>query len=255
MINYKDLKYFSLVLAGIVLLSLGCEKDKNAESGFMNLHFDHSVDGDVLELEKLKYLSPVGHPYSVVRLKYYISNIALVKMDGSKMPFEQIHYVDAEDANSRSLELGEVPAGEYTGLSFTFGLDEATNIDSGLPNTQANLNMEWPIPGDQGYHYMKFEGRYDSLGSGVINNFNIHTGATMGNQNFVEVNLPLDQNMNVDGNNWQIDLDMDLNEWLQNPNSFDFAEFGPMIMMNQNAQRLIKENGSTVFSIKAVNQN
>ena len=101
--------------------------------------------------------------------------------------------------------MGEIPAGDYNRISFTFGLNETVNVDGGLPNTQENVNMEWPIPGDQGYHYMKFEGRYQVNGMGDQKNFNLHTGATGGNQNFIEVSVPFSA-MTVDGTAPVIDV-------------------------------------------------
>ncbi|MDH3650830.1 MAG: hypothetical protein OEQ53_14185, partial [Saprospiraceae bacterium] len=188
---------------------------------------------------------------SVHRLKYYISNLRLVKEDGTFFDPAVVHYCDISEEETNRFQLDNVPAGTYRGISFTYGLDESLNVDDGLPRTQTNINMEWPIPGDQGYHYMKFEGKYDSLGTGVIKNFNLHTGATMGNQNYIDFNFDIPA-ISIDGNQWSIDLVMDLNEWLQNPHTWDFATYGPMIMMKQDAQEVLKANGKTVFTVASV---
>jgi hypothetical protein len=246
----KIIKLISGLLFALILLSQwSCKKDK--DPGFITLVFNHTVAGEALEFENIIYPARAGHIYSVIRLKYYVSNFNLHNANGSIVEVNKVHYRDAEMEETKSLSLGEIPYGDYNKISFIFGLDEETNVDGGLPNTQTNINMEWPIPGDQGYHYMKFEGKYDSLDMGVIKNFNLHTGATMGNQNYVEVSLPL-SSFSVDGNSWKINLEMDLNEWLQNPNVYDFEEFGSLIMMNQTAQSVLKANGATVFSISSV---
>jgi len=248
--NFKVLTSFLSVF--VLALFMGCDKD--AESGSISIAFDHKVGTEALELENKAYQSLAGHPFYIYRLKYYVSEIELHQADGTSISFENIHYRDIADENTRMLDLGDIPAGDYNRLTFTFGLEEAINIDGGLPNTQTNVNMEWPIPGDQGYHYMKFEGKYDLNGTGELKNFNLHTGATGGNQNYVEVSLPINE-MSVDDNNLSLLLEMDLMEWLQNPNTYDFEEFGAMIMMNQNAQTILKENGQTVFSISDVISN
>lgn len=246
----KNLKLFAFLLGALTMLfTMSCSED--ATPGSVNLLFDQNVDGEELVLETKAYQSSAGHPFYVHRLKYYISEITLHNKNGSAVEFENIHYRDLADENTRLLNLGEVSEGEYNRISFTFGLEEVINIDGGLPNTQTNVNMEWPIPGDQGYHYMKLEGRYDSLGTGVLKNFNLHTGAARGNQNYIEMSLPLTE-FNINDNTWSIMLEMDLAEWLKNPNTYDFNEFGPMIMMNQNAQEILKENGKTVFSVVAL---
>ena len=100
---------------------------------------------------------------------------------------------------------------------------------------------------------MKFEGKYDLYKSGEIRSYNIHLGATKGNQNYFHVSLPLPPLM-MNGSNWQIQLGMDLNEWFQNPEIYDFEEFGQAIMMNQDAQEHLRENGLTVFSVMSVDK-
>jgi hypothetical protein len=251
MINAKPLDFIFLVFA--ILLTVGCKKDE-AGFGTITLNFDHNVGGQNLELEQLKYNSLAGHVYSVVNLRYYVSNFVLRKSDGGILNVDEIHYRDIHDPATRSLVLRNIPDGDYTSLTFVFGLDEDTNVDGGLENTVENINMEWPIPGDQGYHYMKLEGRYDSFGTGVIKNYNLHTGATGGNQNYVEVTLPLSV-VAMESNSWNVIVMMDINEWLQNPQTYDFDEFGPNIMMNQAAQVILKANGATVFSISSVTKN
>ncbi len=198
------------------------------------------------------YHCAAGHKFQVHRLKYYLSNFNFQNADGTEFQSGHVQYIDLEDPSTLSMVLQDVPQGEYTGMSFIIGLDELTNVDGGLPNTLTNINMEWPLPGDQGYHYMKLEGRYDSLGMGPVKNFNLHTGATGGNQNYVQVQLPFANSINVTGGTWNINLVMDLNEWLQNPHVYDFEAFGPMIMANQDAQQMLKENGADVFSVRAI---
>jgi hypothetical protein len=247
--KYTFLKIFTLTF---ILLSLfSCKKD--SEVGTITLRLNHEVDGEQLEIEQIKYLSKAGHAYSVVNLKYYLSQIVLHENKGSTFSSDNVHLFDILNPASEQYEMQDVPNGDYTSISFIFGLDETTNVDGGLENNFENINMEWPIPGDQGYHYMKFEGRYDSLATGIIKSFNIHTGATMGNQNYFELTLPFSK-MALRSNSWTINLSMDLNEWFQNPNTFDFA-IREMIMTNQTSQEMLKANGATVFSITSVTKN
>lgn len=248
----KKLTFISLiptVFITLLFLFSGCKKD--ATIGFVQINFDHNVGGQDLAFNDTWYTCAAGHKFAVTRLKYYVSNFTLHESGGNDFTTNIVHYRDLEYPETASLLLSDVPNGEYTSLSFIIGLDAATNVDGGLPNTTTNINMEWPIPGDQGYHYMKFEGRYDSLGTGVIKNYNLHFGASGGNQNFVEITLPLNS-LKMNGDGWNINLNMDLNEWLQNPNTYDFEEFGSMIMANQDAQQTLKENGATVFSVTSV---
>lgn len=245
--KFLPLLLFFLVL-GISISS--CKKDESRPA--FQLSFEHEVAGQDLVMFTQWYDCAVGHKFQVHRLKYYLSNFIFHKADGTEFQTGKVHYIDLEDPSTLTLQMLDVPDGEYTGMSFIIGLDEQTNVDGGLPNTLTNINMEWPLPGDQGYHYMKFEGRYDSLGVGVVKNFNLHTGATGGNQNYIQVQLQFDNAINVTGGTWNIHLMMDLNEWLQNPHVYDFETFGSMIMANQDAQQMLKENGADVFTVKAI---
>ncbi|HHH50513.1 MAG TPA: hypothetical protein ENK52_06010 [Saprospiraceae bacterium] len=240
-------KVLILAFFGMMLFSFtACNKD--AKPGNVTIYLDHNVAGKALVFDEMNYTSKAGHPFQVSRLRYYISNVKLHQADGTTFEMEGVHYRNAKEEDTRTLILKDIPAGDYNKITFTYGLDENTNVDGGLENTQTNIGMEWPIPGDHGYHYMKFEGKYDSNGSGTIKNFNLHTGATKGNQNYINMSLDL-PTVKIDDNNWDIHLDMDLNQWLENPNTWDFDEFGPMIMMNQTAQEVLKANGATVFKI------
>ncbi len=241
-----------LTLPFALLLFYGCDKEGESADSIVHLNFDHTVGGEELQLNDTWYPGAAGHPFQVGRLKYYTSNFALENAGSGRFELHEVHYRDIENPETRTLEWRGVLPGEYNGISFIFGLDEAANVNGGLPNTTTNINMEWPLPGDQGYHYMKFEGRYNRQGSGDIKPFNLHTGATGNNQNYVRVILPFHHPVKMSGGAWQICLNMDLNEWLQNPHIYDFETFGPMIMANQNAQQLLKENGASVFSLSTV---
>ena len=244
-------KLFGLAVLAILTV-MSCNKDP--EPGTIVLNFEHEVASQSLELDNMVYTSLAGHPFSVSRLKYYVSNFSFHNTDGTIYNTDVVHYREEGVDETKSLTLKDVPAGTYNKVSFIYGLDAATNVDGGLENTVTNQNMEWPIPGDQGYHYMKFEGRYDLLGTGEIKNFNLHTGGTMGNQNFVEITVSLPSNIEIDNNSWDVDMMMDLNEWLQNPNTYDFDQYGQAIMMNQAAQEVLKANGVNVFDVDNVKQ-
>ena len=233
----------------VILLMTACKEDP--EPGTVVLNFEQKVGNQALQFDNMIYTSPAGHPFLLSRLKYYVSNISLHNTDGTSYDTDIVHYREEGVDETKTLTLEKVPAGTYDRISFIYGLDENINVDGGLENTLTNINMEWPIPGDQGYHYMKFEGRYDSLATGVIN---LHTGATQGNQNYIPFTINLPSPITIDKNSWEVDMMMDMMEWLQNPNVYDFAEFGQAIMMNQNAQLVLKANGADVWSVDKVVQ-
>ncbi len=252
---------YSLSVALILLSLYSCHKDP--QKGHLIVHMTQKVGDKALELNKMVYQSPAGHPYQVSKLKYILTEFELADKDGNTVKYEGGHLTDLTDSTSMAIDF-EVPPGEYTQFSFTYGLSKANNVKSYLPNTQAYQNMYWPktlgdtsVPSaqrDPGFHYMQYEGRYDSLGSGVIKVFNLHTGPTYGADNSFVVHLPFSQNVTIDNNTWEVNLVMDLQEWLQNPNLFDYETFGPAIMPQQAAQDLLKANGQTVYSLDQLSE-
>lgn len=247
--NIKPVFFLGILL--ILVIFSACKK--KATDGTVNLIFEHVVDGEEVILNDYVYTCAAGYDFSVIRLKYYVSNFVLTRDDGTEYRLDEVHYRELGVDATRMLELVDVPPGTYTSLSFIHGIDEDTNVPGGLPNTITNINMEWPLD-PPGYHYMKFEGKYKMPGTEEIKAYNTHTGPTGGNQNYIQFTLPLN-NMEVGDNVWDITLVMDLNEWYQNPQNYDFEEFGSEIMENQAAQEVLKANGADIFSIASMEVN
>jgi len=236
---------FVALIAIIAALTLNsCTND--VASGTLQLKLRETVGQQNVVFDDMAYEAMAGHTYSVITLRYYLSRLQLKTKSGATLNLADVLYRDARNADNVVLTMKDIPNGEYTALEFIFGLDEVMNVDGGLENTLQNINMEWPIPGDQGYHYMKFEGKYDTYHTDTIRSFNLHLGAAGGNQNYFKVTLPLSSCV-IDGNTWGITVAMDVNEWLQNPNMYDFETYGAAIMMNQDAQEVLRENGASVF--------
>ena len=243
MANIRPTPVVIMAVAAIAVAACG------RTTGSVVLSFDHEIAGELLVFDNIRYVSRAGHPYSIATLQYYVSDISLNTPAGNGIDLDVVHYRDARDESTRQLVLESIPSGRYDSLTLKIGLNEQRNVDGGLPNTVTNMNMEWPIPGDIGYHYMKLEGKFEH--EGRIRNFAIHTGATQRNKNYVTATIPLGE-FYVQREASSLTIIMDLNEWLQNPNTYDFAADGSMIMMNQEAQEVIQANGQTVFEAKVL---
>tara|TARA_B100001540_G_C15630701_1_gene562029 strand:+ start:66 stop:812 length:747 start_codon:yes stop_codon:yes gene_type:complete len=244
----KNILTFFVV--SVLILLVSCKKEQDSsKKGNVNLSFNHKVGTEKLEFNIIKYTTPAGHDYEIRTLKYFISNITFSKTDGSKVVYEKPIYIDAETPSTLNYNNIRLPIGFYESIGITFGIDSLMNITDTL-TTVEEASMAWP-EGNQGggYHYMKLEGTYDSLGVDSINrNYNIHTGPIMGNS--FDVKVTFDNSaftINEDGLNFEIT--MDINEWFTNPHNYDFADYGHMIMMDMTAQMQLKENGPSVFSI------
>lgn len=247
------LKYTStlfLVLMIFVLTFQACKNDDNpqpTESAVL-FKFEHYIDGNPLTFNQILYTNAFGNKYSVETLKYFISNIRLTRDDGTEILVDGEYYVDATDeSTTQPLDGVDIPVGDYTSISFVFGLNEDNNIAGRFPNPPEN-NMEWPPALGTGYHYMKLEGKIDS--TGTINNYQAHTGPTNGTQNFIEVTLP-ESSFTAGGSAMMLKIRMNINNWWENPNTLDLNTVTG-IMGNQQMQLKLKANGENVFSFAGV---
>jgi hypothetical protein len=236
----------SVFFTGFVFLA-GCAEE--TLPGTLEINLRHKVGDKDLILHEWIYDSPAGHPYKVRRLQQLLSDFELIRTDGTVVPFDMYHFYEFGRNDLRSFQLKQIPPGEYDRMGFVFGLDEEKNKDNAFPDDYDMIGFKWPSLLGVGYHYMRFEVTADSLGSGVIKDFNLHTGATDGNQNFLRFAFQVDPFV-IDGNEYKLDLVMDLEEWLQHPEIYDFEEFGFGIMGNQQAQEILKANGVDVFSLE-----
>lgn len=213
------------------------------------LDFTHEINGANFLFDTITYAHPAGQPYSVQTLKYFVSNIVLYKTNGDSVYMDVAHYVDGRESATQTFTYSEsIENTSYSGIAFIFGLDETKNVTGAYLNPPENL-MEWPVPMGGGYHYMKLEGKYDSLG--LIKNYNVHTGATMGVPHHFKVNLV--EPFVVTDNQVHMELNMELNNWFQNPTLFDFDAFGSAIMGDQVAQQIFVDNATDVFSLTIIN--
>ena len=232
------------LLAAVALSS--CKKDENETAPDVQIIIDllHYIDNEELELNNIKYTNAFGNQYSVARLQYFISDFRLEKSDGTEVFIDEEFYVDGSLESSMTLTPGTViPAGDYSSVSFIFGLSAAKNTPGRFPNPPEN-NMEWPPALGSGYHYMKLEGKVDS--AGVINNFQAHTGPTHGNQNFIEIELQ-GSSFTASESAVNLSIKMDINKWWVSPHTFDLNKM-TMVMGNQEVQQKLHDNGLDVFS-------
>ena len=160
--KYFLIKY-TLVLFTFAGLFTACKKDPEPEPipdtvGPLTLEFEHVVGNDALALNPQQYTNANGDQFQVTTFKYYISNIVLIKADGStfKQP-ESYYLIDQEQPNSKLITLENVPSGEYTGLTFTVGVDSTRNVSgaqTGALDPTQGMFWSW----NTGYIFLKLEG-------------------------------------------------------------------------------------------------
>jgi hypothetical protein len=150
-----------------VLISVSCANDAEPSApGTLEFHFDNIVgDADLqLNTSNTPYTNAKGEAFKLTRVKYYVSSIKLKTSDGTVYadPVESdgsagYYLIDEADPESQEIELEDVPAGDYTEVTFTIGGD--TNlinmgITTGPLATTNGLFWDWTF----GYIFMSLEG-------------------------------------------------------------------------------------------------
>lgn len=187
----KNLKiYFLLILAVTAFVS--CENDDAAVAGNVILEFDNTfknttiVLGGASSASATQNTSALGQLHHFSELKYVISNIRLIKSDGTEIPYN-INNLDKgaaviNQAKPLSLQyiMHDIPAGEYKQLKFGLGVKKELNVldqmrfpvfyeTAGANDTK--MMWEWGT----GYRFTKIEGFYDTDNKEM----SVHTGSTV----------------------------------------------------------------------------
>lgn len=150
--------FFAVALMVIGLTS--CKKNDATinGTGTLKLHFENVVNGEDLVLNTQTYHNAANEAFNISAFKYYVTNIELTKADGSvyKAPDSYL-LVDQSVESSLKPTLEQVPAGDYTKISFTIGVDSASNFKEAQTGALDPANgMFWDSK--EGYIFVKLAG-------------------------------------------------------------------------------------------------
>lgn len=187
----KKLK--KILLAAVVLSALiSCSKSDSPAANNVILHFNNTfksstiVLGDAASTTATTNTSAEGQVHHFSELKYVISNIRLIKADGTEIPYN-INDMDkgatvVNQAKTATLDytLSNIPSGEYKQIKFGLGVKPELNTldqakfpkfyaEAGANDTR--MMWEWGT----GYRFTKLEGFYDTDNKAM----SIHTGSTI----------------------------------------------------------------------------
>ena len=188
----KSLKKY-LLLSAIPLTLLACgKKDKVPVANNIILHFNNTFKNTIIALggagssSATTNISAEGQVHHFSELKYVISNIRLIKADGSEFPYnindldKGATVVNQSKPQTLNYVLSNIPAGNYKQIKFGLGIRQSLNTldqvkfpefyaEAGINDTQ--MMWEWGT----GYRFTKLEGFFD-----VDNKqMSIHTGSTI----------------------------------------------------------------------------
>jgi hypothetical protein len=223
------------------------------------MKMDHNYGGTSVmpsDFDSLVYTNDKGTVHSITKLQYLVSDFVLYKADGDSIVVEGYNFVDFDNTNSFAYSFPtemHVPTGDYTGVGFTWGFDEADNTSGAYADLNA-ASWSWPAMIGGGYHFMKLEGKFiDSNTDTTAFAFHNGTASNNGNHEANHFYVKLNQSFTL-SNDVSISLNMDLSEWFKNPNQWDLDALHAMLMPNYTAQTMMNANGRSVFSFGSVVQ-
>ena len=159
-------------LALTTVLVAGCKKDSDpvvtAQTGTFSVELENSVGALPLNLDTDTYTTAAGDRFTVSTFRYYLSNLKLTKADGGSYVVPDSYFlVDQAKAASQHLEFKNVPVGDYTGLTFTVGVDSArTKAGNFAGVLDSNNSMWWDWSKE--FINVKLEGRSPQSPSGGL---------------------------------------------------------------------------------------
>ncbi|RYJ42122.1 MbnP family protein [Flavobacterium beibuense] len=258
----------TIAVLAFTTLFVSCSNDDDSSSvvegttGDVELYFDNGVAGDALILGNT-YTNSNNESLTINRLNYIVSNIVLIKEDGTEFtyPKEESYFVISEEGDLLTVHLEGVPAGDYTKVKFGIGVDEQRYLQGESEQqsfwdlaAQYNLTWTWST----GYRFINFEGTYTSPAVEGEKTFQVHQGSNSAIDNYREVTLTLPTTARVREDEMpNIHLKTDANVILDGVNKIKLADnineaqTGTAIMGGENLIS-IAENTLQMFAVDHV---
>lgn len=159
--NIKHNYILFVLLITSVLIS--CNKEEQpAGTGKIKFEFENVANGDLLVFGNT-YLNAAGEEMTFSRFDYFISNIELLKADGSsyKVPKDSSYFlIKSISGESSYIQINNIPTGDYSSIRFIVGVDSAKSVAPLSERTgildPANSDMYWDL--NNGYIFVDVEG-------------------------------------------------------------------------------------------------
>jgi hypothetical protein len=174
-------------MAAFAILFSSCKKEElkdEPKSGSLNIKMQHvwGMNETPFELNKALRHPMNNDTMTFTSFKYYISNFKLKKSDGTWWTHPESYFlVDLNTNSSSTLNLTDVPEGEYIEMQYVMGVDSLRNVSgaqTGALSTSNNMFWSW----NTGYIMLKAEGTSPQSGTG---SFSFHLGGFSGENSIV----------------------------------------------------------------------
>jgi len=223
----------------------------SAPAATLEVQITPRVFGEELQPASFRYQTSAGETFSITRVSYLVSGLALQRGDGSWLEFSNsVQWLDFNQDRD-TVRLKEIPAGEYISLRFTAGLSPAlnhlniTNFPAGHPLNPDVNGLYWGWQG--GFIFLALEGLWRNA-AGEMDGWAYHLARDT-NAVRIALNAPL-----VITNETKIELDFDLANLLNAPHPLSFARDGSSTHSRDGdpiAAALVR-NLASAFSVRKV---
>lgn len=182
----KNLKKH-LLLSAVLVAFVSCSSDDDTPvANNVKLEFKNTFGDTEIVLSETENTSDAGQVHRFSELKYVISNIRLVKADGTEIPYhvndldKGATVINQVNPSTLNYVLNNIPTGEYKQIKFGLGVRSDLNTldQTRFPNFYAlagandtQMMWEWGT----GYRFTKIEGFYDADDKEM----SIHSGSTV----------------------------------------------------------------------------
>jgi len=205
----KNIQLIIVAVMALVCTTISsCKKDKTETpipentTGTIAFHLHTNADTAEVEHYDSVYQMGDGRKITVTKAQLYISNIQLVKLDGSTLNVAGVIKLKKQEEEVYSI--GSVPAGNYKSVKFDVGLNAATNaaVPAASDSTLNQPSMWFDMMAQpSGFVFVNFQGTVDTTiaANGTVGQMQPFSYKIGTNANLKNVTLP-DQNYTVSPN-------------------------------------------------------
>lgn len=169
-------------LSALVLSTLSSCRNEDTPSQVTDvknnvvLTFKNAAGNQDLVLGQTVLTSTSNQKHIFSTLKYVISNIVLVKSDGTEVryhydnPDKGAFIIDQQGPNAQNITLSEIPGGDYTQIKFGLGISPSAYTlgqagQAAFWDACVTAGMSWQWA--SGYKFLRFEGNYGAPGDQI----------------------------------------------------------------------------------------
>lgn len=240
----------------VVLLSFfSCDKDKT--KGNLEMVFYLQYGDRPLEMLDTFIFPISGQKISFTRYAAYLSEVELIKNDGTGNPIQDIAYLDMTNAhvgnnavNGYSLIIKDIEPGSFKGIQFGFGVP--ADLNSKAPNeypsshvlsSSANYWTSW-----KSYIFTRTEGKIDQDNDGSLEDtFTLHCGGDNAYFSFAG-----SKNFQItEGETTKIEIILDMEKYFNGNTLYDISGFPALHSLEHiPAMNILRDNLSVALRLK-----